>query len=245
LATSNLDLTPELAPRHHQMSPGRYVLLTVADTGQGMDSRTQEQIFDPFFTTKEVGKGTGLGLAMVYGIVQGHGGQVFCDSLPGRGTTFSIYLPVAAEQTAAAGKAGAAGARPRGNGEGVLLVDDEGMLRALGERLLGAAGYKVRVAGSGEEALLALEDPACPVDLVVLDLGMPGMGGLKCLKEMIALEPKAKVLVASGYSSLGHMETALAAGAAGFVAKPYRKSDLLTSVREILDGRPLSSRRGA
>jgi CheY-like chemotaxis protein len=206
----------------------------VADTGQGMDSRTQEQIFDPFFSTKEVGKGTGLGLAMVYGIVQGHGGQVFCDSLPGRGTTFSIYLPVAAEQTAAAGKAGAAGARPRGNGEGVLLVDDEGMLRALGERLLGAAGYKVRVAGSGEEALLALEDPACPVDLVVLDLGMPGMGGLKCLERILARDPGARVVIASGYAADGPVRQALTLGAAGFVAKPYGRTELLTTVRQTL-----------
>jgi DNA-binding NtrC family response regulator len=115
----------------------------------------------------------------------------------------------------------------------------------LGARMLESHGYTVRQARSGEEALELFSPAPQRVDLVVLDLGMPGMGGLKCLKEMIALEPKAKVLVASGYSSLGHMETALAAGAAGFVAKPYRKSDLLTSVREILDGRPLSSRRGA
>jgi PAS domain S-box-containing protein len=232
--TVNLALTPEESRLHHELFPGDYVLLTVSDTGQGIDSRLQEQIFDPFFTTKEVGKGTGLGLAMVYGIVKEHCGHVFCESQPGRGSTFSIYLPAAPGRELSA-RGGPATLPPPGGSENLLLVDDEGMLRALGERILGAAGYSVQMAASGEEALLALANSARPVDLVVLDLGMPGMGGLKCLERILALDPASKVVIASGYAANGPVRQALLAGAAGFVAKPYGRFDLLSTVRGVLD----------
>jgi CheY-like chemotaxis protein len=233
--TANLTLDAPDAHRHHQLPAGQYVLLTVSDTGQGIDGRVQEHIFDPFFTTKEVGKGTGLGLAMVYGSVKEHGGHVFCDSQPGQGATFRVYLPASPGlEPLATGRADDQAA-PLGGGENLLLVDDEGMLRTLGERILGAAGYRVQVAASGEEALAVLERPDGPVDLVVLDLGMPGMGGLKCLERILALNPQARVIIASGYAADGPVKQALQGGAAGFVAKPYGRVDLLGTVRRILD----------
>jgi CheY-like chemotaxis protein len=210
-----------------------------------MGPEVMERIFDPFYTTKEVGKGTGLGLCTVYGIIRSHGGHIQCESAPGRGTVFKIYLP--AQEGAIdhpEQDAGEAGPSLRGS-ETILLVDDDEPLLQLGARMLGANGYTVFEARRGEEALERFQTDPEKLDLVILDLGMPGMGGLRCLKEMMALRPSAKVIVASGYSSLSHMESALAAGAAGFVAKPYRKADLLAAVREVLDGRPAPGRGAA
>ena len=234
--TASATLNQEFSRLHLEIKPGAYVLLQVSDTGTGMDQATQEKIFDPFFTTKEVGKGTGLGLSTVFGLVKGHGGHLHCHSEPGLGTTFKIYLPVHQDQTAPAGPASAIDQEKLRGKERILLVDDEKALRDLGGQALEAMGYQVLTAASGEEALKIFQDQGSAVDLVVLDLGMPGMGGHKCLQRVLELNPKAKVLIASGYSADDQVKESLKAGAAGFVAKPFRRADLLVTVRKVLDG---------
>jgi PAS domain S-box-containing protein len=233
--TSNVTVGEEYTHTHLKVARGDYVLLQVSDTGQGMDERTREQIFDPFFTTKEVGKGTGLGLSTVYGIVKGHGGHIFCYSEPGQGTAFKIYLPVHTEDRALAAVAARAAEQPAGGDERILLVDDEKALLELGEAILARAGYTVITAQGGEEALELYRREADSVDLVVMDLGMPGMGGYKCLQQMLAIKPQTKVLIASGYSAQAQVKDSLRAGATGYVSKPFRKETLLASVRKVLD----------
>ncbi|MBI4800392.1 MAG: PAS domain S-box protein [Desulfarculus sp.] len=235
METSNVTLGEEYNLQHLEVPPGRYVLLAVSDSGQGMSPEILEHIFDPFFTTKEVGKGTGLGLSTVYGIVKGHGGHVSCYSEPGLGSTFKVYLPVYRDQAAgAAPEDDLEGGLPGGS-ETILLVDDEEALRELGRHALEMMGYRVITAHSGEKALEIYLAPPSPIDLVVMDLGMPGMGGHNCLKEILRVNPRAKVIIASGYSANGQVKASLESGAAGYVAKPFRRSDLLTTLRDVLD----------
>lgn len=233
--TQNVTLGEEYCRLHLEAAPGDYVLLQVSDTGQGMDVQTREHIFDPFFTTKQVGKGTGLGLASVYGIVKAHGGQIYCYSEPGLGTSFKIYLPAHQGPAAVATKPAPPPERCLTGHERILLVDDEENLRQLGEQLLTQSGYQVTTAGSGEEALALYQASAPAFDLVVLDLGMPGMGGQRCLQALLALDPAARVVIASGYSANSQAKDSLRSGAAAFVAKPFRRVDLLDTVRSVLD----------
>jgi two-component system, cell cycle sensor histidine kinase and response regulator CckA len=227
-------LGEEFCRNHLEANPGDYVLLTVGDTGHGMDDKTRQQIFDPFFSTKQPGKGTGLGLSTVYGIVTGHEGHIFCSSRPGHGTAFNIYLPALPAKSLQA-EVILQQTRPQGGDERILLVDDEETLRQVGAALLKRAGYKVRTATSGEEALDIFSRARDEVDLVVLDLGMPGMGGLKCLGELLLLDPAIRVLIASGYAADGQIQQSLERGAAGYIAKPYRKGEMLAAVRRVLD----------
>ena len=214
---------------------GDFVKLQVADTGTGISEDVLKRIFDPFFTTKEIGKGTGLGLAMVYGIVTGHSGHINCNSTYGKGTTFTTYLPaVKAVNSPDPLDADSRQAAMTGN-ETILLVDDEESLLEMVAKMLNHSGYDILTAGSGERALDVFQGQGDKIDLVILDLGMPGMGGASCLKQIKAINPGAKVLVCSGYIQhelSGEME---ALGASGFLAKPYRMSDLLKNIRELLD----------
>ncbi|MEW5913016.1 MAG: response regulator [Thermodesulfobacteriota bacterium] len=237
LATRSVELDADYCIRHLEARPGPHVMLEVSDNGQGMDRETQEHIFEPFFTTKEPGRGTGLGLATVYGVIKSHGGHILCHSQPGQGTTFQIFLPVGSAPALppSASPAAPAGQAALGGQETILVVDDEIPLRELSQRLLAAAGYTVLSAASGEEALALYRQQPGRIGLVLLDLNMPGMGGFKCLREMLALDPGAKVLVASGYAADGQAKAVLEAGAAGFVAKPFRWRDLLAQVRQVLD----------
>jgi CheY-like chemotaxis protein len=239
IETSNVVLGEEHRRRHPEASPGGYVMLSVADTGHGMDKQTAARIFDPFYTTKEVGKGTGLGLATVYGIVKAHNGYIYCASQPGQGTTFEMFLPVLhAAGPAEAGLDEPAGGPPGGS-ETILLVDDEQALRTLGARALESRGYRVLTADNGEQALEIYRAQTGEVDLVIMDLGMPGMGGRKAMRSILDLNPRVKVVIASGYSPDAQVKDALEAGAAGYVAEPFRKADLLATVRGVLDdGRP-------
>ncbi len=235
IETQNVTLGQDYCARNPEMLPGRYVLLMFSDTGQGMDLATREKVFDPFFTTKEVGKGTGLGLSMVYGIVKGHRGHIFCYSEPGLGTIFKIYLPSHQAEPQAATAQEAPDEEMLRGCEVILLVDDEEPLRQLGSRLLEGMGYQVRTAQSGEEALEVFKQMRPRPDLVVMDLGMPGMGGKKCLERLLALEPDQKVVIASGYSVTGQVQEALRAGGRAYVSKPFRRLELLGRVREVLD----------
>jgi PAS domain S-box-containing protein len=211
------------------------VVLSVSDNGIGMDQATLERIFEPFFTTKEVGRGTGLGLSTVYGIVQKHGGWVTCHSQPGQGARFEMVLPARAGKGGREELAADQPQLPEGGTETILVVDDEpAIVRTAGETLA-HYGYQVLSAASGEEALDMLSSNGNKVDLVVLDLGMPGMGGLKCLQEIINRDPAARVLVASGYSTQAQADRTRTQGASGFLPKPYRLPDLLNQVRAILD----------
>jgi len=231
--TANIILDEEYAKTHLDAKPGSYVLLMVTDTGEGMDKDTVEHIFEPFYTTKESGQGTGLGLAMVLGIVQQHGGLIRCYSEPGHGTAFKIYFPalVAEEEL----KETVIKTMPRGGSETILLVDDEEMIRDLGSRILTKAGYKVISASNGREALDLYQDRSSEIDLVVLDLIMPEMGGKQFLEALLSLNPSAKVVIASGFSANGSTKDTLAAGAEGFVNKPYDMRQVLGVVREVLD----------
>ncbi|MCB2188882.1 MAG: PAS domain S-box protein [Deltaproteobacteria bacterium] len=218
--------------------PGDWVLLEVADSGQGMDANTEKHIFEPFFSTKELGQGTGLGLAMVYGIVNAHGGAVSCHTAPGQGACFRIYLPAPAHaQPPARPPAAAVEWRPPGRGrEMVLLVDDEESIRYLGREILTEWGYQVLTAASGEEALEIYATAERRPELVILDLGMPGMGGAKALRQLRRFDPQVKVLVATGYNLSAEERHGELAAAAGFLRKPYRASQLLEKVVRVLHG---------
>lgn len=235
IETENITLNEAFVSKHLGASPGDYVLVTVSDNGLGMDKEELDHIFEPFYTTKPVGQGTGLGLASVYGIVQSHGGYIACYSELGIGTTFRIYLPTlkSSDQPGEANKEHAA-VIPGGS-ETILLVDDEPALRDICEKVLSNYGYQIITAGNGEDALEIYRQQEAGPDLVILDINMPGMGGHKCLQELIKLNPKAKVLIASGYSFNAQAENPLAAGAAGYIAKPFNLKDLLQKVRKVLD----------
>ena len=235
IGTQNLTLDEEFCKSHMGSRPGGYVRLTVSDTGQGMGKEVLEHLFEPFFTTKEVGRGTGLGLAMVYGIVKSHEGCIECESELGKGSIFKIYLPaveqaVEVEQTE--GKR-----RPRGGTETILLVDDEKPLRELGEAILSRFGYTVLTASDGEGALEIYRREKERVHLIILDLLMPGMGGMRCLEGLQMIDPEVKVVIATGYfpEGEGPAKAILEGEAGGYINKPYDMRELLRVVREALN----------
>jgi len=235
IATRNTRLDEAFCRNHAGLKPGAYVELSFSDTGHGMDPDTQERIFEPFYTTKGVGSGIGLGLAIVYGIVQSHRGAILCESGPAAGTTFRIYLPAQERPGAAPGKEARKRADYRG-AETILIVDDEADILDIGQNTLEQFGYTVLMARSGEEAVETYSRRGREIDLVILDLGMPGMGGERCLRELLRMNPSVKVLIASGYAATQTVQGILEAGATGFMAKPYRLEDMLKKVREVLDG---------
>jgi CheY-like chemotaxis protein len=199
-----------------------------------MDRDTLEHIFEPFYSTKEVGKGTGLGLAMVYGIVKSHEGYITCNSEPGVGTMFKIYLP-AIDQEVEMVDIKEIEAPIKGGNETILLVDDEEFIRELGMELLGGVGYNVLTAADGESALQLYRKEQNRIELILLDLIMPGMGGRKCLEELLRVNPRARVLIASGYSADGPTKEALGVGARDYISKPYDAKQMLKVVREVLE----------
>ncbi len=234
VATQNVVLDEEFVRSHMGAKPGRHVLLNVSDTGAGMEPEVLRQVFDPFFTTKEVGKGTGLGLASVYGIVKAHGGYIQCASQPGRGTIFSVYLPVA-EQGSEVKCDKPCKAVSKSGSETILVVDDEPDIRELTQEALESLGYAVHCAASGEQALDVYQLNGNAIDLVLLDLSMPGMGGCGCLQALLSLDPSARVLIISGNAAKCQQGKDLQlAGAKGFLGKPYQLRDLAAKVREVL-----------
>lgn len=237
IETEALTIDEEDQRFHPEIAPGRYALLKISDTGHGMDAETLEHIFDPFFTTKEVGQGTGLGLAMVYGIVKNHDGYIHCYSEPNRGTTFRAYLPIADIIEEASQKP--ADELIRGGSETVLIVDDEAPIRDYGEKVLTRHGYRTLTAQDGKKALEIYEAQRAKIDLVILDLIMPGMGGRQVLKEILSLNPAAKIIIASGYSlnSPPPPEEEPHTGVRSFIHKPYEMRQLLRVVRQVLDGK--------
>jgi CheY-like chemotaxis protein len=198
-----------------------------------MDRETLEHIFDPFYTTKGLADGTGLGLSMVYGAVKSHGGHIECVSEPGAGTIFKIYLP-ALNQNAQTEMA-AEEDLPAGGSETILLVDDDEAIRDVGQATLTRFGYTVLTAADGKTAVERYQGEPERIDLVILDLIMPGMSGKRCLEALISINPQAKVVIASGYSEIQHGMDTISAGAKGFIGKPYEVKKLLGTVRNVLD----------
>jgi PAS domain S-box-containing protein len=215
----------------YEPKPGNYVLLTVTDTGTGMYKKTMERIFDPFFTTKEMGRGTGLGLASAYGIIKGHGGYIDVDSQRGRGTTFSIYLPASDKEVRPRVKAAERFFKGTGT---VLLVDDEDDVLQVGQELLEAIGYKVLTARDGKEAIKAYGKNQDNIDIVVLDVVMPNMGGGKAYDGMKKINPDVKVLLSSGFTVDGEASKILKRGCRGFIQKPFTMKELSREIRRAL-----------
>ncbi|MEW6664623.1 MAG: PAS domain S-box protein [Thermodesulfobacteriota bacterium] len=212
--------------------PGKYVRISVTDTGAGMDEETQERIFEPFFTTKEMGRGTGLGLASAYGIVKGHDGAIEVTSRRGEGTTFVIYLPASEKETVQ--EKAPSGEILKG-GETILLVDDEEMILEVAKPMLEKLGYKVLTAHSGRRALEIYRENRDRIDMVVLDMVMPDLSGRETFVLLRNLDPSAKVLLSSGYSIDGQAGEMLKQGCDGFIQKPFDMKTLSYKVREILD----------
>jgi two-component system, cell cycle sensor histidine kinase and response regulator CckA len=234
IETQNVVLDAAYCRDHADVYPGNHVLISVSDTGHGMNRDMVKNIFDPFFTTKGVGDGTGLGLAAVYGIVRSHGGNIICYSEINKGTTFKVYLP-AYQQPDKVPAPEAPIKQPVRGTETILIADDEDYIRDFVTQALMRFGYSVQPVSSGEEALAAYTQRKDGYDLVILDLSMPGMGGQRCMTELLNHDPQARVLIASGYSVNGQGKGSLEAGARGFIGKPYQLSALLNKVREILD----------
>jgi two-component system cell cycle sensor histidine kinase/response regulator CckA len=234
IQTRNVVLDAQYCTFHLGAEPGKYVVLEVTDSGQGMDKEALEHIFEPFYTTKDVGKGTGLGLAMVYGIVKGHHGHIFCYSEPGRGTSFKIYLPTI--ETEQLHHDTQQKEYPVGGDETILLVDDEETVRALGERILSRFGYSVFCAADGREGLEIFDRERNTISLIILDLIMPDMGGKECLEKIMKIDPSARVVIASGYAANGQIDAAVEAGAQASIRKPYEVRHMLEVVRRVLDG---------
>lgn len=215
-------------------SPLGYVRLTVSDTGHGMSQKTLNRIYEPFFTTKEKEKGTGLGLSIVYSIVKDHGGFIESDSDIGKGTTFRIYFPVLDSDVELQKKV-----EPKNTDsslcgkESILIVDDEIDVLKISEKLLQKSGYTVATAENGEEGIIKYSQN--PSDLVLLDIGMPGIGGIKSLHELMGVDSNAKVVIMSGYSEKGSIEEAIKLGARAFLPKPYHVKELLQTIRSVLD----------
>jgi two-component system, cell cycle sensor histidine kinase and response regulator CckA len=211
--------------------PGKYVKISVTDTGTGMDEKTRERIFDPFFTTKGMGRGTGLGLATVYGIIKGHKGVITVYSEPGHGTTFNVYLP--ASEKAVVQEKREIGAIARGT-ETILLVDDEQMVLEVSREMLESLGYRVYAAGSGQEAIAVYMEKQKEIDLVLLDMIMPGISGGETFDRLRGISPEVRVLLSSGYSINGEAKHILGRGCKGFIQKPFHLEKLSQKVREML-----------
>ncbi|MEJ2719202.1 MAG: response regulator [Deltaproteobacteria bacterium] len=236
IETRNIVADEEYCAHHEGLMPGRYVLLSVSDTGHGMEQDVLQHIFEPFFTTKGLADGTGLGLAAVFGIVKMHGGHLTCESEVGKGTAFDIYFPVP-EDGSPSLRAVEVKPEAEGGTETILLVDDEELIQELAKRILENSGYRVLTAGSGKQALEIYAEHRSEISLVILDLIMPEMGGKRCLDELLKINPDVKALIASGFAIEGEAKAFFDAKAKGKVSKPFNVRELLRSVRRVLDGR--------
>ena len=214
------------------IKPGRYVKISVTDTGLGMDDDTKKRIFDPFFTTKEMGRGAGLGLASVYGIIKNHGGIINVYSEKAEGTTFNIYLPASEKEIKEERKV----AEELLKGiETVLLVDDEDIIIDVGSEMLKSLDYEVLIAGDAKEAIRLYNENKEKIDMVILDMIMPDMGGGEAYDRLKEINPNIKVLLSSGYSINSHATDILERGCDGFIQKPFNMRQLSQKIREILD----------
>ena len=239
IATANAELSPEACRRFPEAQPGSYVSLSVSDTGVGIDASIREHIFEPFFTTKEVGKGTGLGLATVYGIVKQHGGVVDVESELGAGATFRVYLPVTEALAETKTKGGQRRAEPAQEGsETILVADDHDGVRAMAVQSLERLGYRVLLATDGEEAVQVAERHGDSIALVVLDMVMPRLSGPEAYRRISALRPGLPAVFATGYSAEMAAVEGLGENRLVVLQKPYTPAQLAGAVRQVLDAAP-------
>jgi hypothetical protein len=235
IETRGVELDATYAQEHRSVTPGHYVLLAVSDTGVGMSEQTKARLFEPFFTTKELGKGTGLGLATVYGIVKQTGGHIWVYSELGHGSTFKIYLPQVDERAEPLDTPVAASPEALRGRETILLVEDESAVRAVARQLLQRQGYTVLEAPNGPAALALLNNGAVQVDLLLTDVVMPGMSGRALADQIAPLCPGARVIFVSGYTDDAIVRHGMLEPGLNYLQKPYRPAGLLQKVREVLD----------
>jgi PAS domain S-box-containing protein len=233
IETSNATIDDDYASTHADTEPGCYVLISVTDTGAGMTREVKDKLFEPFFTTKEKGKGTGLGLPSVYGIVKQSGGFVWVYSELGKGTTFKVYLPRSAEPASSANRALT---RNRTSGsETILLVEDDEEVRNVATRILRRNGYRVLEAGSGADALRVCEEESEPVDLIVTDIVMPEMNGSELAQKIREKQPDARILFTSGYTEDAVVRQSLLNPGEAFIEKPFTPASLAKKARDLID----------
>jgi CheY-like chemotaxis protein len=214
-------------------TPGKYALISISDTGPGIDKKSMERLFEPFYTTKEVGKGTGLGLSIVYGIVKQHDGSILVSSEPGKGTTFRIYLPLVMDDFVV-GDQTSIPSPLAGGTETLLIVDDEEIVRVFLKKILERAGYKVIVAADGDEALKRFREQQ-DIDLVLSDVVMPNKNGKVILDEIRKIMPEIKVIFISGYTADIMQKQGIQEEAIELITKPFKKNDILRKIREVMD----------
>lgn len=234
IETSNVYLNEEYANHHAEVRSGHYIMLAVSDTGCGMDSKTRAHIFEPFFTTKEQGKGTGLGLATVYGIVKQSGGHIWVYSEPDRGTTFKIYMPLVDEEPSLANEPLQADLLPMGT-ERVLLAEDDVQVRDFTSRVLRELGYRVIEAANGNEAVMVANKTTEAIDMLLTDVVMPQIGGKELSEKLKSERPEIKVLFLSGYTADAIVHHGVLDSGMAFLHKPFTPGELARKVREVLD----------
>jgi CheY-like chemotaxis protein len=239
IETRNVDLDQEYIGAHGvKGTPGKYVMLSITDSGVGMSDEVKAKIFEPFFTTKEIGKGTGLGLATVYGIVKQSNGWIWVYSEPGKGSTFKVYLPRTAETGAPEQKASLA--ESASGTETILIVEDEAALRQVTSDFLEAKGYHVLQANDGPSALVLIAESSNDINLLITDMVMPGFGGAQLAQEFLARRPNGSVIFVSGYSERATSDD-LTGSQKAFLQKPFSLNSLARTMRSLLDHRPADS----
>ncbi len=235
IETANVTLDEGFRKKHRYVQLGDYVMLSVSDTGQGMDQQTQDNVFEPFFTTKEEGKGTGLGLSTVYGIIKQSKGYIFVESQSGQGSTFRIYLPQIEEAVESAPPALAPSSIPSEGSETILLVEDEECVRQLIRETLELKGYKILEADSGDAALRIATSQTGRIDLVITDMILPGMSGQELAKRLMECYPSARILFVSGYTEEAIIHQGMLDEGTAFLQKPFRLQELARKVRQVLN----------
>ena len=217
------------------IEPGEYALLKFSDNGSGMDKKTLGHIYEPFYTTKETGKGIGLGLSTVYGIIKNHQGFIFCNSELGAGTVFNIYIPLSEQKKVVSNDRKEENKNIIGGDELILLVDDEDDIRNMASQVFTKYGYSVVTASDGEHALEIFEKDRNKINLIILDIIMPGMGGIKCLKKLLEIKPDIKIIVSSGFTPEDSEIDTLKTGAKMAISKPYSIKIMMNAIRTVLD----------